>query len=557
MSLRILNSPMKIFESVHERFPNLQATVILDPQNTVKMELTLSPEIKIPIIENALDAQVFLSSLQVFFSEMQLYQFSKHSLPCPLLDIARCSLEAPLENWQQFRRVFHENQGGNCIQSIMNYLRGNELEESILSTLGLAPEQLRGPVQERDYSYFKDIPEKLANESLENKNTFFKRMEIKYPTVYEQLLSEGAEKAQRLHPQTGLDFHPITVRKLQESVLGQDEAIRQVVGLLATQRMTIKNGVYLFVGPTGVGKTELATAVSKIKLNRLVSFSMNQYPGEEDFTRFFGSSTGYVGSSDKPHFAKEIEKYETPVTKEIKSAESLAKTSSRTIENVVILFDEMEKVHSKLKQTFLTLFDKGICPILYTEGYSNVTINYKFEKCVFICTSNLYQEEILEAFRHRVIPSQISEMFSVLNRMHPMPSSFAQEFLGRLVVVPFGPIPKGECYRKLLDSKLMPFIQAFQKEISCKEIGFEDKELFIATLENILYGEGTKIRKIADYLQGIRNDIYSKEQELGGLENKKLIFSVNATGPCIKVFQFVESMGVYFNMKKTIQLKPI
>jgi AAA+ ATPase superfamily predicted ATPase len=544
MSLRILSTPLTILEFIQKKFPTADANIREVRQNGAKLEVILSKEIPPLLLDHAVDAFVFSEALQDFNHRLQLFLFSNKTLPTPALDISRFSLEAPIDDWQQFQRIKYEKNGRNCRTVLMNFLQGDLTTEPTLVELGLAPRQITGPLRESDYFFFKEIPAMVA--TLTNKRIFLDRFKTHYPTVYERTIHEIALVEKQQYLQNQQNFYQNTMVLLQQNVIGQDRALEQMANLLAIQRNSNQNEVYLFVGPTGVGKTELAKAVAKTKEGRFISFPMNQYPSEHDYARFFGVTPGYVGSTDRPHFAKELDKFVD------------FDGSKHVVKNVVILFDEMEKVHSSLKQAFLTMFDEKKYSFQVTGGLlsSNTNNTYYFENCIFINTSNLYQQEIMTIYHRGLDTGKIPEMFKELNLVAPLPTSFSPEFLGRMShIISFGPIPRGVSYQKLLDIKLTPFMQSLKTEIFCKELNFENKEQFIIELENLIYGEGIDIRRVHRFLGEVKGAIYQNEHRLGGLKNKKFLFSHSPEGLIVKVFQYVESMCDYDPRYEFISLK--
>ncbi len=134
---------------------------------------------------------------------------------------------------------------------------------------------------------------------------------------------------------------------------------------------------------------------------------------------------------------------------------------------------------------------EGYCKIQYMNGRmgGNVEIKYQFTRSIFIGTSNLYQREIAGAFRAGEVPTDIAAFFKTLNKTLPLPSSYSQELLGRMTVIPFGPIPKGACYQRLLQSKMSPLLEQLAQSVNCQKIGVENEQRVLEILENIKKGE--------------------------------------------------------------------
>jgi ATP-dependent Clp protease ATP-binding subunit ClpA len=163
---------------------------------------------------------------------------------------------------------------------------------------------------------------------------------------------------------------------IKSRVIGQDEAISAVAEALRRARTDIRNpdkpiGVFLFVGPTGVGKTHLAKIVGEeffgIEEN-IVRVDMSEYQEIESIQKFLGSTSGQ-------------EFGQTSITLLDK-----VKTNPYT----VVLFDEIEKAHSNILDLFLQLFDEG-------RLTSNHGETVDFTNTIMICTSNIGSRTLVEA----------------------------------------------------------------------------------------------------------------------------------------------------------------
>lgn len=157
-------------------------------------------------------------------------------------------------------------------------------------------------------------------------------------------------------------------RRLRERVLGQDAAVKAVARSVMTARAGLSVpdrpiGVFLFLGPTGVGKTELAKALCDQLFGdekRLIRFDMSEYAEAHAAAKLIGAPPGYVG-------------YEQ---------EGLLISAVRTYPHCVVLFDEVEKAHPKLFDLFLQIFDEGRLSGSHGEQAD-------FTQAIVIMTSNL------------------------------------------------------------------------------------------------------------------------------------------------------------------------
>ena len=147
---------------------------------------------------------------------------------------------------------------------------------------------------------------------------------------------------------------------LKKNLIGQEDAIKRVsnsVKLIASG--LYKSASFFFIGPTGVGKTELAKLLGKKYSGNFWKINCAEYASSHEYAKLIGSPPGYVGHSDKSVMAEKAEE------------------SSRW----VILFDEIEKAHHKFYDFLLSLLDDGTC----TDNLGRVL---DFSESIFIFTSN-------------------------------------------------------------------------------------------------------------------------------------------------------------------------
>ena len=164
-------------------------------------------------------------------------------------------------------------------------------------------------------------------------------------------------------------------KELQKRVLGQNEAIKSVANALRRSRAGVNEenkpiGSFLFVGPTGVGKTELAKALAEFVFNdesALVRVDMSEYMEKHSVSKILGSPPGYVGHDEGGQLTEKIRR--RPYS--------------------VILFDEVEKAHPDVFNALLQILDDG----RITDSKGRVV---NFKNTIIIMTSNLGNEVIEE-----------------------------------------------------------------------------------------------------------------------------------------------------------------
>jgi ATP-dependent Clp protease ATP-binding subunit ClpB len=215
---------------------------------------------------------------------------------------------------------------------------------------------------------------------------------------------------------------------LHQRVVGQDEAVRAVADAVVRARSGIKDpnrpiGSFLFLGPTGVGKTELARALASILFNdeaNLVRIDMSEYMEKHTVSRLIGAPPGYVGHEEGGQLTEAVRR--RPFS--------------------VILFDEIEKAHHDVFNVLLQVLDDG----RLTDSQGR-TVDFK--NTVLIMTSNIGSPQILEAQQRGSSYEQIRTVVMGELRQH-----FRPEFLNRVdEVVVFHPL-NAEHLTKIVEIQL-------------------------------------------------------------------------------------------------------
>lgn len=160
---------------------------------------------------------------------------------------------------------------------------------------------------------------------------------------------------------------------LKKSIIGQDEAVEAVSKAIRRGRSGISNpnrpiGSFIFMGPTGVGKTELARVLAREVFggeNSLIKIDMSEFGEKHNVSRLVGAPAGYVGYDDGGKLTEAVRRH--PYS--------------------VVLFDEIEKAHPDVFNMLLQILEDGIL----TDGQGN---KIKFNNTIVILTSNLGSEEM-------------------------------------------------------------------------------------------------------------------------------------------------------------------
>ncbi len=271
---------------------------------------------------------------------------------------------------------------------------------------------------------------------------------------------------------------------LHERIVGQDEAIVSVAKAIRRARSGIKDpkrpiGVFLFLGPTGVGKTELAKALAEHLFgdeSALVRFDMSEYMEKFSMSRLIGAPPGYVGYEEGGTLTEKIRR--RPFS--------------------VVLFDEIEKAHPEIFNLLLQIMDEG----RITDSQGRVV---DFRNTIIIMTSNLGGEIINRSKRslgfsvegdfHR----EYEEMKKMV--MSEVKSTFRPEFLNRLdEIIVFHPLRKEHVY-KIIDILLKDLRNRLKERDIELKLTKEAKELLLEKGFDPLYGARPMKRTIQKYVE--------------------------------------------------------
>ena len=203
---------------------------------------------------------------------------------------------------------------------------------------------------------------------------------------------------------------------LEARVIGQTHAIKAIAQRVRTSRANLEDpnkpkGVFLFVGPSGVGKTETALALAELLYGgerKLVTINMSEYQEAHSVSGLKGSPPGYVGYGEGGVLTEAVRR--NPYS--------------------VVLLDEAEKAHPDVLELFYQVFDKGVLDD--AEGRE-----IDFRNCVIILTSNVGSSQIMQACINKT-PAEYPSADDLAEALRPvLYKTFKPAFLGRMKVIPY------------------------------------------------------------------------------------------------------------------------
>lgn len=293
---------------------------------------------------------------------------------------------------------------------------------------------------------------------------------------------------------------------LHKRVIGQDEAVEAVVDAVIRARSGMKQmnrpvGSFIFLGPTGVGKTELSKTLTETLFDderNLVRIDMSEYMEKHAVSRLIGAPPGYVGYDEGGQLTEAVRR--KPYS--------------------VILFDEIEKAHPDVFNILLQVLDDG----RLTDNQGRLV---DFKNTIIIMTSNIGSSYLLDGVNpDGTIDEGAREMV-----MNEMKRTFRPEFLNRLdEIVMFKPLQRNEIF-KIIDIQIDDLRFKLEDRQIDIEVTKAAKELILDRSYSSQYGARPVKRYIQKEIETnigrmlIKGDLKDKDTLIIDIENGELKFS--------------------------------
>jgi len=388
----LISAAMLSHRYITERFlPDKAIDLIDEAASRLRMEIDSKPQVLDEIDRKILQLEI---ELEVLKKEKDESSQEKIALIQKELQNLRQKSKELSQRWQKEKELILKIRK---IKEEIEEAKKQELEAHKRADLEKIAELRYGKIRELELK-LKDLSDKLSK--IQKEGSLLKE------EVDEEDIAEVVSKWTGIPVSRLLQSETEKLLNMEESlksrVVGQDEAIKLISDCIRRARSGLGDpnrpmGVFMFIGPTGVGKTELAKSLAWFLFDTesaLVRIDMSEYMEKHTVSRLIGAPPGYVGYEEGGQLTETIRR--RPYS--------------------VILFDEIEKAHPDVFNLLLQVFDDG----RLTDGQGR-TVNFK--NTVIIMTSNIGTEEIKSYESKEKIEEKIKER---LRRF------FRPEFLNRI-----------------------------------------------------------------------------------------------------------------------------
>lgn len=407
-------------------------------------------------------------------------------------------------------------------------LRGFKVPDSIYQLEELV-ETLRVDLEEairlgdlNEASVLNKEREEAKKKLAQTKSRFKKRISAKKVTVTEEDIALVVAEWTKIPVQKLQESEGVRLQKLEQilhkRVIGQDEAVCAVAKAVRRGRVGLKDpkrpiGSFLFLGPTGVGKTELSKALAEALFGNeesMIRVDMSEYMEKHSVTKMIGSPPGYVGHDDGGQLSEQVRRH--PYS--------------------VVLFDEIEKAHPDVFNILLQVLDDG--HITDSQGRK-----VDFRNTVIIMTSNAGAKAIIDPKRlgfnaREDLADDYKRMKD--NVMNEIKLLFRPEFLNRIdEILVFHPLGKGEMTR-IVGLMCSELIQRAKEQLGIKlTIRDSVKKHIVETGTDQKYGARPLRRALQNQLEDrlaealLSGEVRRDTEVVAGMSKKEIKFMTKAT----------------------------